>query len=67
VHFQRILKIWGIDSMREDIPKDDVIAVARRVRGVKYLPSHLPKYQDTTAALKVVDAALRKARKKTKK
>jgi len=53
--------------MREDIPKDDVIAVARRVRGVKYLPSHLPKYQDTTAALKVVDAALRKARKKTKK
>ena len=53
--------------MREDIPKDDVIADARRVRGVKYVPSHLPKYQDTKAALKVVDAALRKARKKTKK
>jgi len=67
VHFQRILQIWGLDSMREDIPKDGVIADARRVRGVKYVPSHLPKYQDTKAALKVVDAALRKGKKKTRK
>lgn len=66
IHFQRILQIWGIDSMRDDIPKDGVIPENRRARGVKYLPTHLPQYQDTKPALKIVDQALREARKKTK-
>jgi len=66
VQFQRILKIWGLDSMREDIPKDDVLPEARRIKGVNYLLTHLPKFQDTRPALKIVDEALREARKNTK-
>lgn len=66
VHFQKVLQVWGIDSMRDDIPKDDVVPVKRRAKGVNYLPTHLPKYQDTRPALKIVDEALREARKNTK-
>jgi len=67
IHFQTILQIWGLDSMRDDIPKDKVLPEARRVAGVKYLESHLPQYQDTKAALKIVDAALGKTRTRSRK
>jgi hypothetical protein len=43
------------DSMRVDIPKDEVPVSQRRVSGKKYFSVEGPQYMDVKPALKIVD------------
>jgi hypothetical protein len=43
------------DSMRVDIPKDEVPVSQRRVSGKKYFSVEGPEYMDVKPALKIVD------------
>lgn len=61
---QSVLRVWRIDSMREDIPKEEILPAFRRVKGAKYLPTYLPQYADIRPARAIVDEAIRKATKR---
>jgi iron(III) transport system substrate-binding protein len=52
------------DSMRIDIPKDDVPMLVRRQEGVKYLDATSPKFMSSKPVIKVVNEALAAAGKK---
>jgi len=54
----------GADSLRVDIPKDDVPPEARRQPGEKYLMINKPEWFDMTAILNLVKEALGEARQK---
>lgn len=51
------------DSLRIDIPKDDVHWLSRRVDGVKYLDTSKPEWQDMKPILEVMNEALKAAGK----
>jgi iron(III) transport system substrate-binding protein len=51
------------DSLRIDIPKDDVPLLNRRVEGVKYLDTSKPEWQDMKPTLEVMNQALKAAGK----
>jgi ABC-type thiamine transport system substrate-binding protein len=51
------------DSLRIDIPKDDVHYLSRRVEGVKYLDTSKPEWQDMKPILEVMNEALKAAGK----
>ncbi|HEX2226640.1 MAG TPA: ABC transporter substrate-binding protein, partial [Candidatus Binatia bacterium] len=51
------------DSLRIDIPKDDVPVLSRRVDGVKYLDTSRPEWQDMKPILDVMNEALKAAGK----
>jgi iron(III) transport system substrate-binding protein len=61
---QSVLRVWGLDSMREDISKEGVLPDARRVKGVKYLLSYRAEYTDVKDARAIANEALREAAKK---
>lgn len=52
------------DSLRIDIPKDDVPMLVRRVEGVKYLDASNPEWLDMKPILKVMNEALKSAEKR---
>ncbi len=54
----------GPDSLRIDIPKDDVGPDNRRLDGVKYLEMFTPDRMDMRPPLKVFEAAIAEAQKK---
>jgi len=47
------------DSLRIDIPKDDLPILSRRVEGVKYLDTSKPEWQDMKPILEVMNEALK--------
>jgi ABC-type Fe3+ transport system substrate-binding protein len=51
------------DSLRIDIPKDDVPLLSRRVEGVKYLDTSKPEWQEMKPILDVMNEALKAAGK----
>jgi len=51
------------DSLRIDIPKDDVPVLSRRFEGVKYLDTSRPEWQDMKPVLDLMNEALRAAGK----
>jgi iron(III) transport system substrate-binding protein len=51
------------DSLRIDIPKDDVPLLSRRVDGVKYLDTSRPEWQEMKPILDVMNEALKAAGK----
>jgi len=51
------------DSLRIDIPKDDVPVLQRRVEGVKYLDTSRPEWQEMKPILDVMNEALKAAGK----
>jgi iron(III) transport system substrate-binding protein len=51
------------DSLRMDIPKDDVPLLSRRVEGVKYLDTSRPEWQEMKPILDVMNEALKAAGK----
>jgi ABC-type Fe3+ transport system substrate-binding protein len=51
------------DSLRIDIPKDDVPLLSRRVDGVKYIDTSKPEWQDMKPILDVMNEALKAAGK----
>jgi iron(III) transport system substrate-binding protein len=51
------------DSLRIDIPKDDVPLLNRRVDGVKYIDTSKPEWQDMKPILDVMNEALKAAGK----
>lgn len=51
------------DSLRIDIPKDDVPVLQRRVDGVKYLDTSRPEWQEMKPILDVMNEALKAAGK----
>jgi iron(III) transport system substrate-binding protein len=51
------------DSLRIDIPKDDVHYLSRRVEGIKYLDTSKPEWQDMKPILEVMNEALKAAGK----
>jgi len=55
--YQRIV---GGDSLRIDIPKDDVPSHARRVEGAKYEVMDNPEWRDMSPVLKIVQEAWKK-------
>ena len=52
-----------VDSLRIDIPKDDVPVLQRRFDNVKYLDTSRPEWQDMKPILDVMNEALRAAGK----
>jgi iron(III) transport system substrate-binding protein len=52
-----------VDSLRIDIPKDDVPVLQRRVDGVKYLDTSRPEWQEMKPILDVMNEALKAAGK----
>ena len=54
----------GADSMREDIPKDDVFPPQRRGQGVEYLNTARPELMDTKPIVDLAEKALSEAKKK---
>src|SRR6266850_1194726 len=52
-----------IDSLRIDIPKDDVPVLQRRFDGVKYLDTSRPEWQEMRPILDVINEALKAAGK----
>jgi iron(III) transport system substrate-binding protein len=60
---QIVLRVWGLDSLREDVPKDNILPDARRVKGVKYMLSHRAEYTDVKEARAIANEALREAAK----
>ena len=53
------------DSLRIDVPKDDVLPLHRRVDGVKYLQLWTPEWMDMKPVTKLVDEALSGANQKS--
>ncbi len=53
-----------LDSLRVDIPKDDVPLDRRRMAGVKYFDASRPEVIDMTAIYKLVNEALKETGKK---
>ena len=51
------------DSLRIDIPKDDVPPLSRRVEGVNYLDTSKPGWQDMKPVLQIMNEALKAAGK----
>ena len=51
------------DSMRSDIPKDDVPIDTRRVDGVKYIDTGKPEWQDMKPIHDIINEALKAAGK----
>ena len=51
------------DSLRIDIPKDDVPLHARRVEGVNYIDTSKPEWQDMKPVLNIMNEALKAAGK----
>jgi iron(III) transport system substrate-binding protein len=51
------------DSLRIDIPKDDLPILSRRVQGVKYLDTSRPEWQEMKPILDVMNEALKAAGK----
>jgi ABC-type Fe3+ transport system substrate-binding protein len=51
------------DSLRIDIPKDDVPLHARRVEGVNYIDTSKPEWQDMKPVLNIMNEALKTAGK----
>jgi hypothetical protein len=51
------------DSLRVDIPKDDIPALSRRFDGVKYLDTSRPEWQEMKPILDVMTEALKAAGK----
>jgi iron(III) transport system substrate-binding protein len=51
------------DSLRTDIPKDDVPPLSRRVEGVNYLDTSKPGWQDMKPVLQIMNEALKAAGK----
>jgi ABC-type glycerol-3-phosphate transport system substrate-binding protein len=51
------------DSLRTDIPKDDVPYLHRRVDGIKYLDTSKPGWQEMKPVLEIVNEALKAAGK----
>jgi ABC-type Fe3+ transport system substrate-binding protein len=51
------------DSLRIDIPKDEVPLLSRRVEGVKYLDTSRPEWQEMKPILDVMNEALKAAGK----
>jgi len=51
------------DSLRIDIPKDDVPYLNRRLDGVKYLDTSLPEWQEMKPVLDIMNEALKAAGK----
>jgi len=52
-----------VDSLRIDIPKDDIPALIRRFDGIKYLDTSKPEWQDMKPILDVMNEALKAAGK----
>ena len=52
-----------VDSLRIDIPKDDVPVLQRRFDNVKYLDTSRPEWQDMKPILDVMNDALKSAGK----
>jgi ABC-type glycerol-3-phosphate transport system substrate-binding protein len=50
-------------SVREDFPKDHVQAPFRLTKGAKFFPTYRPEYIDTKPVLKIIEEALRGAKK----
>lgn len=51
------------DSLRIDIPKDDVPIISRRVDGVNYIDTSKPGWQDMKPVLQIMNEALKAAGK----
>jgi hypothetical protein len=51
------------DSLRIDIPKDDLPILSRRIDGVKYLDTSKPEWQKMKPILDVMNEALKAAGK----
>ena len=51
------------DSLRTDIPKDDVPFLNRRVDGIKYVDTSKPEWQDMKPVLEIMNEALKAAGK----
>jgi len=51
------------DSLRTDIPKDDVPYLHRRVEGIKYLDTSKPGWQEMKPVLEIMNEALKAAGK----
>jgi len=58
MEFQRVID--GTDSLRIDIPKDNVASFARRLEGVKYVDTGNPKWSDMGPILKLVNEVVKK-------
>jgi len=54
----------GADSMREDIPKDDVFAPQRRAPGVEYLITARPELMEMKPIIDLAEKTLNDAKKK---
>jgi ABC-type Fe3+ transport system substrate-binding protein len=54
----------GADSMREDIPKEDVFPPQRRTPGVEYLFTARPEMMDMKPIIDLAEKALNEAKKK---
>jgi len=54
------------DSLRTDIPKDDIPADERRVEGVTYYDMEKPEWLDMRPIYKIADEALEEAKKRQK-
>ncbi|HEX7230919.1 MAG TPA: hypothetical protein VF452_11040, partial [Candidatus Binatia bacterium] len=52
-----------VDSLRIDIPKDDVPVLQRRFDNVRYLDTSRPEWQDMKPILEVMNEALKAAGK----
>jgi len=52
-----------VDSLRIDIPKDDVPVLQRRFDNVKYLDTSRPEWQNMKPILDVMNEALKSAGK----
>ena len=57
-------KVTEGNSLRIDIPKDDVPSYARRKKGIKYVNTEQPQYLDMTVIRKLVSDVRRKKRKR---
>ncbi len=58
MEFQRVIN--GTDSLRIDIPKDNVASFARRLEGVKYVDTGNPKWSDMGPILKLVNEVVKR-------
>ena len=54
----------GADSLREDIPKDDVFPPQRRVQGIEYLITARPELMNMKPIIDVAEKALNQAKKR---
>jgi len=64
---QSEMRVWKVDSMREDISKEEILPDSRRVKGAKYLLTFLPEYADTRPVRALVDESTREAARNIKR